>query len=123
MTSLFEQQQVSRFKILRRIKYFFDKHDPILLIIVVIIVIFIITMISLLIFTNVIEKFSNNKTSSSLENAISITTNDKKVSDEFVVKITNEITPVLNNYKHLDVPIIINNTGKTCGNWSKYMDG
>ena len=130
MTSLLEQQKVSRIKISRENGgHFFDKYCSISMIFlcVIVAVLILATVVLPYYSSNKIEKFANN--SASADSSIGSSTNianmnigDKKVADE-LAKINKEITPVLNNYKHLDVSIVINNTGKTCGNWSNYMDG
>ena len=135
MTSLLEQQSVPKFRILRRISYFFDKNDSLLILISVISLIILIITIFLIVYTNYLikknkktektEKFigdSNSDSNSDSKKIKKIETENKNISDE-LNKITNEITPILNKYKYLDVPININNTGKKCGNWSNYMDG
>ena len=35
----------------------------------------------------------------------------------------NELTSILKKYRQMDIPIIINNTGKICKSWSTYQDG
>ena len=133
MTSIIEQKKVSRFKIIRKIGYFFDKYDPVLIIIIIITIIIIIILIILLIYNsknatkNIVEKFNDNDSDNDSSNdssnsMIDSNNQDKNITNE-IKKINNELKPILNNYKNLDVPIIINNSGKICGNWDKYMDG
>lgn len=129
MTSIIEQKKVSKFKIIRRLGYLFDKYDPVLVIISIIAIIILIIAIILLIYNskninnsennseNIVEKFNNSNNI-----IIDSNNNDKNITNE-IKKINDELIPILNNYKNLDIPIIVNNTGKICGNWNKYMDG